>query len=724
MLMLEEIDTNSIQRYTSLQEVIKQTIIEQEFIFRNQVHELHRLYRLQKSLMKDLGFQDCIRYSSWTAKVQSSLPPIPFSMTCKSHAKEVNILSISKGDHSRSGSCELLEDFQSAHHRLLQKPLDLQLSADDFINHAEEHKAIKGNAKKPLSIVVPSTPAGLKLSLNITDDNQRLIDSSGVLLDKETPSFSPDMIDLEASVGLKSEGHLRHRQYLGSATSELHPKSKFDSEVRVFPDPIISLSAKKYPPYDIAESCSSKQYGQFCPGQTPSTDGIKQYKNDASNNNSLTKLLQLIPHHGSHLDLNKVYIDESACYPDDHTVAYFPTASPADSSATHFDSIKERRAPAISGKQEVNIYNTHVLCEGSVENLALVDLKSPNKCIDISSRISECNEISDNIGSRSGPESMSRPQLEMVGSIGHCSGDHKVEKFDLKSKTSNDTSNNLHQGSPCRRELSCEKSEVDDNVLSFNDKFQNKLQEQEGTKSPVSCKSCISDNDSSNVKTAPSYIRCSRITSEVPNESSKSQFGCHLTEVSLCELGQAISDSFDLKTNLSDKKEESAEVNDLIQIAAESLIHMSSEISVCFHDSHTNIGFKEAENEKMERPQNSSDTFELMTLNLAESNMMDDSASSNAFEVNDTAMKDFGLKLRRGRRMKDFQREILPALVSLSADEILEDISILEGVLRSREYRQMRAKMGVREDNRFSLVKNRRSRLNSVRRRYGSGKFS
>lgn len=70
--------------------------------------------------------------------------------------------------------------------------------------------------------------------------------------------------------------------------------------------------------------------------------------------------------------------------------------------------------------------------------------------------------------------------------------------------------------------------------------------------------------------------------------------------------------------------------------------------------------------------------------------------SSKAYEVNTTATgkKDFGFRLKRGRRFKDFQKEILPGLASLSRHEIQEDINILKAVLRSREYWKIRARMG------------------------------
>ena len=51
------------------------------------------------------------------------------------------------------------------------------------------------------------------------------------------------------------------------------------------------------------------------------------------------------------------------------------------------------------------------------------------------------------------------------------------------------------------------------------------------------------------------------------------------------------------------------------------------------------------------QPLYSFDSFELIAVNLTESNVDDNSVSSKAFEINDMEAKEFGLKLRRGRRM-------------------------------------------------------------------------
>ncbi|OMP02241.1 hypothetical protein CCACVL1_02856 [Corchorus capsularis] len=70
MLMLEDFELNSMQRGTdSVKDVFKQTMLDQDTIFRKQVHELHRLYSVQKTLMKDLPPMKLEKY--WQADKQS-----------------------------------------------------------------------------------------------------------------------------------------------------------------------------------------------------------------------------------------------------------------------------------------------------------------------------------------------------------------------------------------------------------------------------------------------------------------------------------------------------------------------------------------------------------------------------------------------------------------------------------------------------------------------------
>jgi hypothetical protein len=83
-----------------------------------------------------------------------------------------------------STSEELLDGCQDAYYRLKQRPLDLQLSADEFISHVEEDLPSIGHAwnhrlrepidfKHPLSSNYSSGTEELKLSLTTGVDYRR-----------------------------------------------------------------------------------------------------------------------------------------------------------------------------------------------------------------------------------------------------------------------------------------------------------------------------------------------------------------------------------------------------------------------------------------------------------------------------------------------------------------------------------------------------------------------
>lgn len=228
--------------------------------------------------------------------------------------------------------------------------------------------------------------------------------------------------------------------------------------------------------------------------------------------------------------------------------------------------------------------------------------------------------------------------------------------------------------------------------------------------SPASYKSdCISTNPpSSSLKTAQSGTHLgksdlSRINSFQTSESSQDESSIH---------GELKSGPFD------ENREGSAHDDALIQKGAISLMYFLLEISGGGDDCVAEVDrMNEIEKGKRDQPQCSADSFESMVLKLQESNVEDYCVSSIPMEVNDGDKKDYGIKLRRGRRLKDFQKDILPGMASLARHEICEDIRIMEGVIRSREYKKLRSKMSSAQ-NWFTPVRSRRSRLNYIGRKY------
>ncbi|KAF5772511.1 hypothetical protein HanRHA438_Chr13g0588571 [Helianthus annuus] len=146
--------------------------------------------------------------------------------------------------------------------------------------------------------------------------------------------------------------------------------------------------------------------------------------------------------------------------------------------------------------------------------------------------------------------------------------------------------------------------------------------------------------------------------------------------------------------------------------AALSLISISKQLTLTANQDSVTSDETENQDEKKKKTTTRSlsiDSYESLVLKLEESSIEEDSATSKAYEINENELdqKDNGIKLRRGRRLKDFQKDILPTLSSLSKHEIWEDIKLLEGVIRSREYKRLnKAKT-------LTTVKSKRAKVNA-----------
>ncbi|CAK7355819.1 unnamed protein product [Dovyalis caffra] len=724
MLMRGDFDLNSVQRYAdSFQEVIKQTILKQEVIFRTQVHELHQLYRTQKTLMKDLGCTGCGGYNSWDANVQSFLPPFTNPKRVELLVKETGSSSISKVGSTTFASEHLLDGCQDAFYRLKQRHLDLHLSADEFINHVDEDLLNKGHAwnhrlEEPVDFKHPHSAnhspgtEELKLSLTTRDDYRRKQGTLRTWFDKKTHQYC-SVIDLE------SDDNAKCTPSVGYAAPETYSSGKHKSQFSAFSSLIFSTSAQKDPSVEIAENNSFQELSECYQEQASSNEGIMECHDDILRNNLSTKMQQSTSHQGADLDLNKAYLDDSSCFSNDPLLAYPSPARSAGVSAVVIESMQEETCPTTFLEKQINSCSNEIsdmVAEYNFVNDTQVDLNSTTRSTDVWTRNSEHNVISGSVANLTGPEPMSRSPVDISEDLGSYSGDHNNDTVVLKAKLANCLLHDLNQMPIATRELSSEKSQVEDAVFSLIDQCQN---DGHGNQSPVSCKSGIYDNDSNSGKT----VHCGSMSGDA-NTDLKTHLGSQVADASSDEHDTRTSDSCDLKNECYNKKEESAEVDVLMKRAAESLVNISLENSVFYQDSSAKEGSKETRNETREQPQYTCDSFEQMVMDLKESKVDENSVTSKPYEVNDVETKDFGSKLRRGRRMKDFQKEILPALASLSRHEIHEDINIIEGVLRSREYRKIRGKMATNGENWSPMVRSRRSRLNHVGRRNYSSKFN
>ena len=140
------------------------------------------------------------------------------------------------------------------------------------------------------------------------------------------------------------------------------------------------------------------------------------------------------------------------------------------------------------------------------------------------------------------------------------------------------------------------------------------------------------------------------------------------------------------------------------------LLSMSSENPLHSLDQLANHGQAESEFTEGNDQPRSSDSFEIMTLKLPEE--VTDVSSICATQIDNETRKDVcGVRLRRGTRLRDFQKDILPGMVSLSRHEICEDLYAIK-----HEFRKKRSRK-VLEDNWLRPVRSRRSSLYNVSKR-------
>ncbi|CAL9069568.1 uncharacterized protein LOC103972015 isoform X1 [Musa acuminata AAA Group] len=142
------------------------------------------------------------------------------------------------------------------------------------------------------------------------------------------------------------------------------------------------------------------------------------------------------------------------------------------------------------------------------------------------------------------------------------------------------------------------------------------------------------------------------------------------------------------------------EVDHVIIKAAETLASISSEKPLCSVDQLTNNGRMEFYCEEGNDQPQSSDSFEMGTLNLEE--IRDNGISTCAKQIDNETRKDV-CKFKLGRGMRDFQKDILPGIISLSRHEICEDLYAIKYELgKKRSHR-------TSEENWVVPVRSRRS---------------
>ncbi|KAJ0105378.1 hypothetical protein Patl1_18541 [Pistacia atlantica] len=728
MLMQGDFDMNSVHAYTdSLKEALKHTMLNQEVIFRNQVHELHHLYMVQITLMKNLGCKEFDRYISGIDSAQSSLMPPINLIRDVSLLKETRLSTIPMVNEavkfchvtevasSRSLSQELSGEW-GMDWKLQQMSFDLQLPADLYSSLADKDFPNKRNVLDLLKDTSDSCAGNisdavdLTLSLSLGEDSRR---REGA---KKTISCPQAVINLEDSTEGINSNEVEHAPSLGCIPSITSAGGKLESHESILSDPTTPSCVKQDISHNFADSSSIVNSHQCCQEQHAYNQEIKESKNDSQcNYMSLDKHQKLASYEARVMDLNNIDLNDSSYHSNDPMVTYPSTGSSSGGYREIVGKDKEESYRTTIWRKEINDCSneTSGMCQQDVTvNFALTNPDNKNKITELWHSDSKLSGVCETEASVGALKSVFGLPMDLCEEHGSCCSDLKSKKDKSMSESRSELLNDLNNTCEVATQVSCEMSEVEDTVYLCSGRNQNPGQDKHENKSSASYMSCCTVDNVP--KTTESGIEAGN--SSIPPSDQLSETCMHSQVAKILSGGQdqRSPNCSEFQQEFINDKEETAKQDILVQSAAESLISMLN--SACSQDYSTRTGSNEIINEESEQPQSSSDSFELIALKLTESSSGDFSVSSKPFELNDVDKNNIGVKWRRGRRMKDFQKDILPVLVSLSRHEICEDINIMEGVLRSKEYRKNRAKLAD-EESWCLPSKSRRTRYNYTRQR-------
>ncbi|KAF6152407.1 hypothetical protein GIB67_038030 [Kingdonia uniflora] len=651
-----------------LKEVLKQTMMKHEATFRMQVHELHRVCRIQQTLMEDLRWKEFNRFTSWTDGPQSTSVPFEYRPDYKTPV-EVRVFStvsmvrrsspynnlnikylkhlpsdiiISQADLTQTAKPACFEKNRGTHY-LRQRPL----------NHCGELLKDSMDRKKSLG---DNHDLDVRLVRGGGNDNKESISSK---LYNKWSYLSKDVVDLQKPFVKESSEGLKPIAFIDLEVPTTSNGEKRGSRISIPSD--LSFS-------EILLDLNADQIDEPRKGTRTSASSWSKSNNSCINETS--GLLQ------------------------PHSVVYSIITDSEEKYST----------------TQVSVRNTNSRGESSKE-VCIIDLESVPE-----DSLEPCEDFC-----KRGIMPIEGNADSFLGRRRSVLHDTQMDYFgvDVSSKL-------LLRGADLPMEVenvNCEKSE-EDTLSSSTYKSCVVLQDGQNREScPATKLGSITDENSSNMKESQPGIEDKYevwdLNLSPMEESDTTRLGSQLAVTYSGEHGTTVEScnpSLPKDQNCDEQHQESAHVDDLVQRAAQSLLQIYLAMSVCSQDWCDNVAREElVEGQRNDQPQYSSDSFESIVLKLKESSVDDIYVTSGLTEVEETK-KGLGVKMRRGRRLKDFQKDILPGLVSLSRHEIREDMHNFGEISIRNGFKKGRSK-NVSGDSWCVPTRNRRTRSTRVRRK-------
>ncbi|XP_061357878.1 uncharacterized protein LOC133302145 [Gastrolobium bilobum] len=509
----------------------------------------------------------------------------------------------------------------------------------------------------------------LNLSLSVVEEDRGIKATTSTCFDLKENSSTQNIIDLEVSTKGISNEEGNH----ATCTTTFVDVTKCESQIS-------SLSVKM-----ANSSCPFRNDGECPPGFQDCHEALMLDK---------SSLKDCISHEAGKLDLNQVQLADSSYFSSDNSVTCHFPASSFPVFGVSFDRTRENNRPCATQRKESSksLYDaSNILQWDDAVNSVLMNSNNTSEISD-----PKCKGIKGCEAGLTVNKSVFRTQVGQYNDLSYCISDPNNIYTGSIWKLYGGQFTDVDTTYVATKLVNCENTKNDEISCAGLSPPEEKFEDGNVLPALLCESSCIIDNSGS-IKTKQPQINLGDTNLIAPDQ--------HLGTGDGNEPGHNCP-----------KKAELPEVSMCIQTAAQLLINLSLGSSSSHQDCSSKAESVKVSKEEMEKP-DCSDSYEQIALKLEECSTVDCSVSSKPYEIDSTEKRDFVFKLRKGRRFKDFQKEILPGLVSLARHEIQEDINILEAILRSREYRKIRAGMG---DQRSwcAPMRSRRSKRNNVRRKF------
>ncbi|XP_076943985.1 uncharacterized protein LOC143614426 [Bidens hawaiensis] len=693
-------------------DALKQKMLEHEAIFKNQVYELHRLYRRQRDMMEEFKRNEYHKHriSIDTSSSSSLLPSqkpyedgqkwqIPNFPPVNSCARPSlfgadisnSPLSCSKGNNNNNNNnsskdCEITE---SRPLKVRKKLFDLELMPDENIDQEHEEVQCK-QASEESSYKDTSSGQCFRGSNGLADLNEPINVDEPMAKPKGLPFHGPTRELYEKSQNgafnpLLVEGKGNGRDWLSTTRETGNSRSNMNFTPGTYPQ--ISTRVHEnycFAPAPFPNSCTSSSYPYMNPTDLVNRNGSLSQK--------LTSF-QKQPPFLSSPQTHVAYGDKLRMYG-----CFTPNGFYHGSASGSRDPYARLPAGGFDNRQNNNLDRSQKMFKGS----NFIDLTDTNKGIDLNN---------DNNSSRKRDQTAQTmlPWLQAKPDVGKNDSREKGKinngkilgfpVFGNSCVSRNESSSLVSTSASLRRENGKVKTEMENRGFDIN----------------------VAWDDPENKQSDVGEVKLEKKT-ETETEKIKNNFDLNscLTEVEdVVIVPKSVKRTLEIdleapavsEVNEEDEATEIDECNDelLAKVAAEAIVEMTgissqqdqvgstSEVAVRSDDSDDNINdrlqwFVQVMENAGFVP-NELDEFEELTLQQELTKEEDYMPKPLAVDFQEPEEAGPGSssgparprrgQARRGRPRRDFQRDILPGLVSLSRHEVTEDLQVFGGLMKA-----------------------------------------